>query len=356
MLSTRINNLKRIINKVRVPSYTFDQIIYAIYKKGVVDYTGITTVQKQLRIRLKEELGEILALKKIYELTGGQAHKVLFETRDGQRIETVLMIFRPGDDMHESLCISSQSGCALGCKFCATGAIGFKKNLTGEEISDQVLYFRSRGFVIGSISFMGMGEPFSNTDNVFEALRIITKKDFLGMSPRKISISTVGIIPGIKRLTKEYPQVNLAFSLHSPFSQQRLELMPITRTYPIEEVFKVLDEHILMTNKRVFIAYVLLGGVNDSPQHANAVVNLIKRRGKTSYLYHVNLIRYHPGPTIEEFKKPASEKIDMFMDILGKGRISCSLRQSFGVKIYAACGQLYGKYDKNDSFRRNEYS
>lgn len=326
------------------------QIQYAIYKNGVGGFMAITTIPKQLRQRLKEKLGNVLSLKSIYEMEGGQAHKVLFETRDGARIEAVRMLFRPTpansvgrNDFHESLCISSQSGCALGCRFCATGDIGFKKNLTAEEISDQVIFFKSKGYQIGSISFMGMGEPLANP-HIFAGLTILTHPDFLGISQRRISISTVGITLGIKRLTKEFPQVNLAFSLHSPFEDQRRELMPISKAYPIKEVFAALDERIKLTNRRVFIAYLLLAGVNDTPRYAQALADLIKERGRHCYLYHVNLIRYNQGPGLSKFKPAPERCVKDFIKVLERNNIGWSLRQSFGQKIFAACGQLYGGY------------
>lgn len=322
------------------------QIKYAIYQKGIDDYEKITTIPKDIRMRLKNNLGDVLSLKNIFEVEGGQAQKVLFETKDGHKIEAVRMLFRPEDDIHESLCISSQSGCALGCRFCATGAIGFKKNLTAEEISDQVLYFKSKGQETDSISFMGMGEPLSNPENVFGALEILTSPDYMGISPRRINVSTVGIVPQIKKLTDRFPQVNLAFSLHSPFPEERLKLMPVTGSYSIDAVMEVLDEHIKKTRRRVFLAYILLSGINDDTEHAKALIDLIKKRGEHSYLYHVNLIRYHAGPTDSEFKETSKEKIDAFRKILDDKNISNSLRQSFGLKIFAACGQLYGGYNK----------
>jgi 23S rRNA (adenine-C8)-methyltransferase len=341
---TKIEKIEEVLKKHQAPSFVLAQIKHAIYKEGILDYEKITTLPKSLRTALKSELGDVLSLKNIFETEGGQAHKVLFETRDGQKIESVRMLFRPDDDVHESICISSQSGCALGCKFCATGGIGFKKNLTSEEISDQVLYFRTK-YDTGSISFMGMGEPLSNPDNVFDALKTLTDPLLLGISDRKINVSTVGIVPQIKRLNEEFPQVNLAFSLHSPFSKQRKELMPITNAYPIDEVFKVLDERIILTKRRIFLAYILLGGVNDSDEHVKGLVDVIKKRGKHSYLYHVNLIRFHPGP-MELFDKPSIARVGKFQEILNKNNISNSLRQSFGLNIYAACGQLYGGYNK----------
>lgn len=221
----RLERIEKILLATRSPPYVVDQIKHAIYKLGVTDYMQITNISKSLRNKLRAELGDVLSLRKVSEKTDKQVNKVLFETKDSKRFESVKMIFRPGGRTLSSLCISAQSGCALGCKFCATGAIGLKCNLTGEEISDQVLYFKSCGLDIDNVAFMGMGEPFANPDNVFDALRVLTSPDLFGMSPRRISISTVGIIPRIHRLTKEFPQVNLAFSLHTPFSKQREELM-----------------------------------------------------------------------------------------------------------------------------------
>jgi len=276
---------------------------------------------------------------------------VLFETKDNFRIEAVLMSFRKGDgeeDDFQSLCLSSQSGCALGCKFCATGSIGFKKNLTADEITDQILYFLQQGKIVNNISFMGMGEPFINP-NIYDALKIITDKDKMAYSQRRISVSTVGIIPGIQRLAKDFPDINLAFSLHSPFPEQRLQLMPITQKYPINEVMKALEEHTQQTNKKVFIAYVLLGGVNDSIDHANALVRLIRNQKHKNYLYHVNLIRYNPSPDSPSFQEPNPEQVRVFQKVITQSGISNTVKQRIGRKYYSACGQLYGKYDKQNN-------
>lgn len=342
---SRLEKIANIISETKSPSYVLSQIKYAIYKNGVTDYMEISNISKELRIKLRKELGDVLTLKNIHEVEGDQAHKVLFETRDNEKIESVRMTYHSENKIREPLCISSQSGCALGCKFCATGTMGLKKNLSADEIVDQILFFKNSGHKSDNILFMGMGEPFANP-NIFEAIKNIIDPELLGLSQRKISVSTVGLIPGIKRLTKEFPQVNLAFSLHSPFSKQRLELMPIEKAYPLDAVFDALDEHINATNKKVFIAYVLLKDVNDSKEHAQGIVNLIKARGKTAYLYHVNLIRYHPGPAIVEFEKPEKEVVDEFMKIIKESGVNCTLRQSFGVNIDAACGQLYASHVK----------
>jgi len=337
-LSAREQKIRSILNGLNEPEYRFDQIKHAIYREKVTDYSNISSIPLGLRNALKERLGEVLAIKPLQVLNSNQAQKVLFETQDGAKFESVWM--EHADEFHESVCISSQSGCALGCKFCYTGTMGLKKNLTSDEITDQVLYFRNSRNFVGNVSFMGMGEPFANSDEVFKAISVLTDKKAFGLGQRKINVSTVGIIPGIKRLTKEFPQVNLAFSLHTPFNDQRLELMPVTKTYPIDEVMMALDEHILKTKRKVFLAYILIKGINDSQKHANALVELIKSRGLTSYLYHVNLIKFHGGESTIKFKTPGEKTIKDFIAILTSEGIPNTLRQSFGLDIHAACGQL----------------
>lgn len=341
----RIKKIEEILNNTCSPAYRKKQVLDGIYRQCVEKYSEMTNTPKAFRELLERELGpEILSIKNIHEVEGGQVHKILFDTYDKQKFETVRSALKPNFErsgFHHSLCISSQAGCALGCTFCATGKIGFKKNLTADEISDQILYFKQKGLPIDSVSFMGMGEPFANP-NLFDALKIITDKNMLGLSRRRLSISTVGIIPGIQRLTKEFPEINLAFSLHSPFAGQRLELMPITKAFPINKVMEALREHVKITNKKVFIAYVLLKDVNDSVKHAKKLSELIKAQKEKIYLYHVNLIRFNPTPVVS-YEKTSAQKINAFRKILDREGIRNTLRQSFGVNIEAACGQLYGK-------------
>lgn len=346
---SRIDAINHILNSMNSPPYREKQVYEGVYKRYLKKWEDFTSLPKDIRLALSTDLGaDVLQLKKVNEVQDEQADKVLLETTDCNRIEAVLMLFKPNDERendHRSLCISSQSGCALGCKFCATGAIGFKKNLTADEITDQVLFFQQQGKRVDNISFMGMGEPFANP-NLFDALKIITDKDKMAYGQRHLSISTVGIIPGIKRLQKEYPGISLAFSLHSPFPEQRIQLMPVTKAYPIDKVMAALKEFVEITNKRVFIAYVLLDGVNDSLEHAKELAKLIKRQGDKNYLYHVNLIRFNPGSTFNTFRKPSTNRVEVFRKALDNYGISNTLRQNFGVRINAACGQLYAKYER----------
>lgn len=341
MESSRLQQIDQILKKSANPAYRLDQIKKAIYKEGLTSYPQITVLPKDLREFLATELGEIQNLKEVAITQEGQAQKILFETKDGYKIETVKLLFENAKTKKPervSLCISSQSGCGLGCQFCATGTLGFGKDLSADEITDQVLYFKQKGINVDSISFMGMGEPLLNP-SIFDALKMLTAPDLFGMSPRRLSVSTVGIVPAIKRLAEEFPQVNLAISLHTPFQEQRKELMPIARKYSVEKLFAATNEYIEKTNNRIFIAYLLLETVTDSYKHAKALINLIKHQ-KHSYLYHVNLIRYHPGPEKAVFKCPSTFRVNAFRKILSAHGISNTLRQSFGVEINAACGQL----------------
>ncbi|MFA6981555.1 MAG: 23S rRNA (adenine(2503)-C(2))-methyltransferase RlmN [Patescibacteria group bacterium] len=339
----RVNRIESSLSGDVVPAYRKRQVYEAVYQQYRRSYSDIINLPKELRERLKDEFGDaILSLKNVKEIKDEQADKILFETGDGNHIESVLMTYRSNDDRdhdYQSLCVSSQSGCALGCAFCATGVMGFKKNLEVDEITDQILYFLQEGKAVKNITFMGMGEPFANP-NFFDALKVITDKDKMGYSQRHIIVSTVGVIPGIKRLQEEYPNVNLAFSLHSPFPEQRLELMPVSKTYPLMDVMKALKEFVEVTNKKVFLAYVLLDGVNDTFEHAQGIADLVKHQGEKKYLYHVNLIRYNPGSEFHPFNRPTTTRVETFQRALDNLGVSCTLRQSFGLKIDAACGQL----------------
>jgi len=221
--------------------------------------------------------------------------------------------------------------------------MGLIKNLTAEEITDQVLYFKVHDQFKGHITFMGMGEPLLNPDNVFQAISIFTDKNYFGYSDRKISLSTVGIIPEIKHLTARFPQINLAFSLHSPFDDQRSELMPVNKLYPLKQVMVELTQHLQLTKRKIFIAYLLLKDINDSTDHAQALVKLIKSQGTLNYLYHVNLIQFHNYKEKFEFTRSSPEKLLAFGQILTDHHVHFTIRKSFGEDIQAACGQLCAK-------------
>jgi 23S rRNA (adenine-C8)-methyltransferase len=315
------------------------QLTRGIYQSNINCFNDLKELKSDLRKRLVERFGErYCTLQPVTSQAADQATKVLFECNDKERIEGVSLAFRN----HNSLCISSQVGCAFGCTFCESGKVGLKRQLTVSEITDQVYHFRSMG-KLGSISFMGMGEPLSNP-KVFDAISALTNKDQFGLSPSKINVSTIGIIPGITKLNTVHPNVNLAFSLHSPFPDQRRQLMPIEKAYPFVDTFKALDERIAKTKNRIWIAYLLLQGVNDSVDHARALVDIIKRRpAEIRYLYHINLLPYNPGRTPQSLKRV--DDISAFHRIIDNAGIASSYRNSFGRSIDAACGQLFAEYE-----------
>jgi 23S rRNA (adenine-C8)-methyltransferase len=337
-MSPRLEAVEAILKSHKMPVYQHSYLRRAIYGNTITEYSECRSLPKIVRDSLVTELGpSILTLSPGQSNASTQCVKMLFDLQDKQSVEAVWMKFR--DSGHTSLCISSQVGCALKCAFCSTGAVGFKRQLSSDEIVDQVLYFLKSGKSVDSISFMGMGEALQNP-RVFSALRILTK--MMNISPRRINVSTVGIIPGIERMTKEFPNVNLAFSLHSPFDDQRSDIVPANRSYPLNHILPVLRAHVEKTRRKLMIAYLVLPGINDSLDHAKKLVEIFHDMPSSiRYLFHLNLLRYNPAAGIDnKFMQTSSVHLNQFIRSLN-GRIPFTVRQSFGVDIDAACGQLY---------------
>ena len=317
-----LENLNKIIEKE--PAFRKKQIEKLIYQDAINDWDKATV----LPLKLREELKKETSLKinaKFFE--SKDVKKALITLEDGFQIETVLM----KHDDRTTVCVSSQVGCALGCKFCATGKLGFRKSLEVEEILEQVLVFK-RDEKINNIVFMGMGEPFLNYDNVLKAIRVLNNENAFNIGARHISISTVGIIEGIKKLSEEKLQVNLAISLHAPNNNLRLKIMPVSKKYPLENVLTAVNEYIDKTNRKVMFEYTLIDEINDSIENAKELAKLMRHP-----LYMVNLIKYNDT---EEFKAPSNEKIKKFKNYLEKAGIVVTERYRFGGDIHAACGQL----------------
>lgn len=333
---TKYEVIRQTIRDLGLPDYRYDQALDAIFKQRVKSYSDMRALPTALRSALAERLGDsVLTVAPYAVKRSEQAEKLLFGLADGGRIEAVALRYKRG---WRSYCISSQCGCSCGCKFCATGASGFSRSLTADEMTDQLLYFRMRGEPLDSVSFMGMGEPL-NAPEFFDALATLTDPRSFGLSGRRITVSTVGVVPGIKRMTREFPSVNLAFSLHAPTDAQRSELMPVNRKYPLEAVLDALAEHALTTRRRVFLAYVMLGGVNDTAEHARATAALLRRYKACLPLLHVDLIPYN---TTERAPFRASDRrtVELFSRRLARSGISVAVRSQFGADIDAACGQL----------------
>lgn len=342
---TKLEHLKELLSLWEQPDYRYRQIMEAVFRKRISKFSEMKSLPASLRQRLTEVLGdEVLSLRAVKRQSARQAEKVLFALPgDGPstgHVEAVRLHYRQG---WSSYCISSQSGCAFGCRFCATGAMGLYRNLTAWEIAEQLLYFRLQGHELDSVSFMGMGEPFANPQ-LFQALELLTSPLFFGLSQRRITVSTVGVLPGIRRLTAQWPQVNLAFSLHAPTPELRKRLMSVERRWPMEQVLDTVDAHIRKTNKRVFLAYTLLRDFNDSPAHARKLISLLRSRKRTFPLYHIDLIPYNEtGRTGALFHAPESSRVRDFEKLLRQAELHCSVRTQFGADISAACGQLYAE-------------
>ncbi|WP_058300618.1 Cfr family 23S rRNA (adenine(2503)-C(8))-methyltransferase [Gorillibacterium timonense] len=338
---SKYDKIRQLLSELKQPSYRYSQITEAIFKGKVDEFERMVILPKSLREPLIQTLGpRVCSIFPVKELTSSQVNKVLFAIAGDEHIEAVRLHYERGWD---SYCISTQCGCGFGCKFCATGTIGLKRNLTADEITDQLLYFHLKGHSLDSVSFMGMGEALANP-HIFDALTIMTDPSLFGLGQRRITMSTIGLLPGIDKLTREYPQVNLTFSLHSPFDDQRSELMPINDRFPVRDILHVLDRHIRQTGRKVYIAYLLLRGVNDSTAHAKAVAELLRGRGPGEHLYHVNLIPYNSTEvTPERYRVSDSAQIESFVQVLKSKGIQVTIRTQFGSDINAACGQLYGK-------------
>ena len=320
-------------------NYRLKQIKKAVFVDLINNWDEATALSKGLREALSKKFPiSILKLTNLLESKNKDSMKAVFELGDKNIIETVLMKHLG----RNTVCVSSQAGCAMNCGFCATGKMGLKRNLTSEEIIDQVLFFarylRLSTSNVDNVVFMGMGEPFLNYDNTIQAIRILNDKDGFNLGIRHISVSTCGIAPEIAKFADENMQCNLAVSLHAANDKTRSKLMPINNTYPLAVLMKAVDDYVKNTNRKVMFEYLLIDGVNDRPEDAARLAKLMKNN-----LYHVNLIKYHD--TESDFKPSLKLKRDKFFDNLKKLGVSVTFRVSFGEDILAACGQLAGKID-----------
>lgn len=327
--------LESFIVELGLPSYRTKQIIHWIYEKYTTSIEDITELSKDLRKTLSEKayISNIELLDK--KVSKDNTEKYLFKLEDGETIESVLI----PDEKRLTLCISSQVGCAMNCRFCMTGKLGLKRNLFAHEIVDQIIAV-SRAVkprLITNIVLMGMGEPLNNFENVTEALRRM--KDLMNISPKRITLSTSGIAPKILELPKVAPPVNLAISLNATTDEIRDYLMPINKTYPISKLLEACRKFPLKKGRRITFEYVLIKGINDSPKDAERLVRLL--RGIPSK---VNLIPFNPYPD-SEFEKPDDRTVRAFQEILLSHHVTAIIRKSKGQDIEAACGQLRAGYE-----------
>lgn len=316
--------------------FTADQIFDWLYKKRVSSFDEMTNLKKELITKLKEDFTiGLLELVKKEEDTG--VKKYLFNLSDNNKIECVLMFH----DYGNSLCISTELGCNMGCAFCESGKLKKVRDLLPSEMVSQILTIEKiESLRITHIVLMGIGEPFDNYDNVIKFIDIINDSKGISLGSRHITISTCGIVPKIKEFSN-YKQVNLAISLHAPNNKIRNELMPINKAYNIEKLISAIKEYIDKTNRRVTFEYILLKDVNDSVSSAIELANLLK--GLNCY---VNLIPYNE--TSSKYKKSDKDVIMKFYDTLKKHNINVTIRREFGSKVSGACGQLKAKENRGE--------
>ena len=329
-----LDDLKKEFIDLGEKPFRAEQVFKWIYESNVISFDDMTNLSLELREKLKEKytLGVFNILKK--QIASDGTIKYLFDVLDGNAIETVLMKYHHG----YSLCVSSQIGCKMGCKFCASTGIAFIRNLTSGEIVEQLLAVeRDQNIKISNVVFMGIGEPMDNYDNVVSAIRIINNPKGINIGARHISISTSGVVPGIYKLAEENIQCTLSISLHATTDEQRSKMMPVNNLYSIEELLNACKDYIKMTNRRISFEYALAKDNNDNLEDAKRLVKLLK-----GMICHVNLI---PINKIENgsFDKSSNENIMKFRDYLNDHGIVATIRRELGSDIDAACGQLRRK-------------
>jgi 23S rRNA (adenine2503-C2)-methyltransferase len=371
------------------PAFRAKQLYSWLYQRLVTDFSVMSNLPQPLRNRLAQEasIGPMIVRSEQHS-KDDRTRKILLELNDGKLIESVLMLYPPigqssprtkergrsqGSSQHVSstrnvvaplagaratVCVSTQVGCAFGCTFCATGQMGFDRHLTSGEIVAQVLIFArelrdapwaAKGLPgsahidhITNIVLMGMGEPLHNYDNVMQALRILNCSAGFNLGARHMTVSTVGLVPAIRKFSQEQLQVNLAISLHAPTDELRSQTMPIDKKYPLEELIAACKDYIAATGRQVTFEYVLLAGVNDTEEYAHQLGTLL---GPLKQFAHVNCIPVNA--TYADFKSPSGEAISAFRNVLFEHRINNSVRAERGDDIAAACGQLRTRFEKN---------
>ncbi len=339
------------------PAYRARQIWEGLYRHFYQSPDEFSALPRSLRARLAETF-DFAPLTPAAQLTSrdGQTVKTLFRLHDGRAIEAVLMKYDPSTGSGRSrrtLCISTQAGCAMGCVFCATGQMGFQRHLTSGEIVAQVMYYAralqtsalqtseffensevSRGSRVTNIVVMGMGEPFHNYDNTLAAVDRLNDPDGYNFGARRITLSTVGLVPAIRRFTQERRQVNLAISLHAADDALRASLLPAAKAYPLDELLAACRDYAQTTGRRVTFEWALIEGVNDTPEQARLLASKVK-----GMLCHVNAIPLNPT---EGYRGQAAgrERAERFKAALEQAGIPCTIRLRRGIEIQAGCGQL----------------
>lgn len=321
------------------PLFRARQIWHGLYRNYWNTPGEFSNVPSALRNRLNGILKfDILTQLMVVQSKDGETVKTLFQLHDNRAIEAVLMRYRK----RNTLCISTQVGCAMGCVFCATGQMGFKRHLSSGEIVAQVMHYahllHGQNEVITNVVLMGMGEPFHNYDNTMSAIDRLNDSDGFNLGARRFTISTVGLVPAIRRFAAEKRQVNLAISLHSADNALRTSMLPVNKPYPIEELLAACREYVSATGRRITFEYALVNEVNDTIDQARLLAERLK-----GLRCHVNVIPLNPTPGFGG-RPTTSQRAELFKETLGKFGIPCTIRLRRGIEIQAGCGQLASRF------------
>lgn len=329
-------DLEKYFENIGEKKFKAVQVFDWLYKKRVKSFDEFTNVKKGIIEKLKEDF-EFEKPNIIKIQNGKDVHKYLFELKDGEKVEAVLM----NHDYGNSLCVSSQVGCNMGCAFCESGRLKKRRNLKVHEMVTQILSVEENENVrISHVVLMGIGEPFDNYDNVMKFIDIINDDYGIGIGARHITVSTCGIVPKIREFSNEKRQVNLAISLHAPNDEIRDRIMNINKVYNIEQLISAVRDYLKVNNRKVTFEYIMIKGINDSEKCALELSKLL--RGMNAY---VNLIPYNETSHIE-FTSSPKENIMKFYDVLKKNKINVTIRREFGSEVDAACGQLRSKFEE----------
>ncbi|MBI3299605.1 MAG: 23S rRNA (adenine(2503)-C(2))-methyltransferase RlmN [Elusimicrobia bacterium] len=324
------------------PAFRLRQALDAVFKNDISSWEEARTLPPALRERLNREAPVLSGLQeRVLVSADGRAHKAALRLHDGALVETVLLRPKPEGDW--SVCVSTQVGCAMACTFCATGLMGLRRNMSGEEISDQVLFWR--GYIkarrlhgrLSNVVYMGMGEPMHNYAAVSQSLTELLDPERYGLSGRHISVSTVGLVPGIERFIEDFPTVNLALSLHAATDSVREKMVPATRAFPVAALADVLRKSLAKTGRKIFLEYVLLDGENDRIRDSFALAKFVHSVGRADLL-HVNLIVWNPTATRHQATE--ADNARRFKVALERQGVSVTIRRNLGTDIQGACGQL----------------
>ena len=332
LLGKTPDELKEIALKVGLPAFTGKQIAQWMYGRKVRSIDEMTNISKVGRERLKEEYSLGVTLPSTCQVSSDGTKKYLFPVGEGNAVEAVMI---PDED-RKTLCVSSQAGCRMGCRFCMTGRQGFHGNLTAADILSQFIAIDEAAELTNAV-FMGMGEPLDNFGNVMRAIEVLTADWGFGWSPKRVTLSTIGVLPNLKKYL-ESTRCHLAVSLHNPFPDERAEMMPVQKAWPVQEVIEMIREYDFTGQRRVSFEYTMFASLNDDKRHADALIRLL--RGLEC---RVNLIRFHKIPDAP-FETTPQIIMERFRDRLSNHGITCTIRASRGEDILAACGMLAGEH------------